>query len=1458
MSSPNVSALTAVAALAFVFIAPGSVLCSSALGVSTAVVDSAVRAATLAGMTQAQGAGRVSGARGDRFVPRKGGVGDVQHGGTTGAVAGTSSRRRTSSGTAPATDGVAGEGGVATGGVRFSEIRMGGTAPGCASTQLAYIEISGSPGTILDGLTYVIIGQQGAGSSGAIRRAVRLDGTIPQNGLFLLVDSTFCAGVGVQPSQVSPVPFGFPLDNLTHLLVRDFTGIQRQDLDFNNDCVLDVTPWSQVIDAFSFEFPGDAGCVYSVNGLGPDPDTNAPPPPHAFRCSPIDVWLPGGEEYLLPFAGGLDTPGFENPTCASAGCPGIGDCCDPHGGLGCDDPDCCALVCGFAPYCCLTEWDFQCTEIADSLCFDCGNSGFQPLCPDDPTLGPCFAPHAGPLCEDLFCAALVCVEDPNCCIMQWDNSCVDLAFNRCFCGNPLNFPCDIIHGSPGCSDCDCCRTVCLVASNCCSISWDAFCVALAADLCTGCGEPAAGECCLFDTTPGCSDLACCEAVCVIDPFCCLVSWDFGCAVDAAANCSRCSAFGNPACGSCYSTVGGPGCEPKRGCSDVQCSIRTCVIDAYCCFVEWDDFCVDLALIVCVNIDTCDDIGSGVSCAVAHSAPGCSELGCCSVVCSVMPTCCDVAWDAECVNLAFTFCFAINPELCTTGCGNPCSQGCFSTSAEPGCDFAPCCFTVCADDPTCCEASWDEDCVQLALLSCCGLPAGGSCFATSGTPFCNDRACCVSVCNQDTFCCDGQWDDFCVELAFELCPEYCFSNGDGRGCFVPSDAPGCGNNPPVLGSTPICSNVCIVDPLCCREAWDAACVETALALYGDQAATGCSDQPCFSAHSEGGCAIISCCTAVCSIIPSCCSAFWDAGCVELAGVLCINSPLFAAPPVCPSEGDCFTVHPTAGCDSAGCCTTVCLIDPFCCDAGWDSGCVSLAESNCSEFLPLFCIPSDRSCFSAHGEPFCADAMCSDIVCAFDDFCCEIAWDFACVDAALLYCQRGCGSEFSGSCFLPGVGAGCRDFGCCERVCSFNSFCCDAIWDALCVQEALALCSGGNCFDAHAGKGCDNAEIALEICLITPECCELNWDSLCAAAAQKQFPLPPPGQPGGCGDPEAGSCFLPHPGRACDDSSCCTTVCMSDTFCCESVWDDLCAESAKELCAELWEETYFDCGELCAGPCFFPKLTPNCSDEECCDDVCARDDFCCTIEWDVICAETAQFLCLECGDPETGSCCFPHLGPYCNDEDCCDIVCALDSFCCSEGGTWDSTCVGLAAQNCGDVCEDLLACGSPFSGDCCFASGSPYCNDETCCNAVCAMDAFCCEQAWDDACANQALITCAELCSLPSCGDPFAGSCFVVHAGPTCDDIECCEFVCTFFDPTCCTDSWDIACVKLAVGFCNPGVCGFPASGDCFFPNGTPGCDDLDCCNFICAEIDFFCCEIEWDLSCANAAVSFCGP
>ena len=43
-----------------------------------------------------------------------------------------------------------------------------------------------------------------------------------------------------------------------------------------------------------------------------------------------------------------------------------------------------------------------------------------------------------------------------------------------------------------------------------------------------CGDPKSGSCNKPNGTPACNDAACCEGVCLLDTFCCDVEWDASC------------------------------------------------------------------------------------------------------------------------------------------------------------------------------------------------------------------------------------------------------------------------------------------------------------------------------------------------------------------------------------------------------------------------------------------------------------------------------------------------------------------------------------------------------------------------------------------------------------------------------------------------------------------------------------------------------------------------------------------------------------------------------------------------------------------------------------------------------------------------------------------------------------------------------------------------------------------
>ncbi|MFM7133342.1 MAG: hypothetical protein ACKO0W_03395, partial [Planctomycetota bacterium] len=123
----------------------------------------------------------------------------------------------------------------------------------------------------------------------------------------------------------------------------------------------------------------------------------------------------------------------------------------------------------------------------------------------------------------------------------------------------------------------------------------------------------------------------------------------------------------------------------------------------------------------------------------------------------------------------------------------------------------------------------------------------------------------------------------------------------------------------------------------------------------------------------------------------------------------------------------------------------------------------------------------------------------------------------------------------------------------------------------------------------------------------------------ACAEKQLPAPASPHFGmqaaaatelcaGCGNPSAGSCLVAHPSPYCADLACCQQLCSSDEFCCSTQWDSLCAQAALVICSP--------CGGN-SDSCLVAQKTPGCADFNCCIEVCSIDITCCEAAWDSAC-------------------------------------------------------------------------------------------------------------------------------------------------------------------------------------------------------------------------------------------------
>jgi hypothetical protein len=267
-----------------------------------------------------------------------------------------------------------------------------------------------------------------------------------------------------------------------------------------------------------------------------------------------------------PATGCMSTPidCDDGDACTNDGCAisGSSNCCEAHGGLGCDNAECQAVVCGADPFCCDTTWDGICAgEAADlcgDLCFaicthtpiDCadGDGCTEDSC--DPATGGCMSTPIdcddGDACTNDACAVSNCCED---------------------------------HGGLGCDNAECQAVVCGADPFCCDVAWDGICAGEAADYCVDLCSGGGGHC--THTPVDCADDSACTAD-TCDPA------TGGC-INTLLDCDD-----NNACTT-------DDCDSSSGCSyeDVDCDDgMACTVDS----CDPDTGCANLAGALCLDLD----------------------------------------------------------------------------------------------------------------------------------------------------------------------------------------------------------------------------------------------------------------------------------------------------------------------------------------------------------------------------------------------------------------------------------------------------------------------------------------------------------------------------------------------------------------------------------------------------------------------------------------------------------------------------------------------------------------------------------------------------------------------------------------------------------------------------------------------------------------------------------------
>ena len=315
---------------------------------------------------------------------------------------------------------------------------------------------------------------------------------------------------------------------------------------------------------------------------------------------------------------------------------------------------------------------------------------------------------------------------------------------------------------------------------------------------------------------------------------------------------------------------------------------------------------------------CDAVEDHPCC--EEGGPGCDDPEVRDCVCTVDPYCCEVAWDAVCIQ-----------AVDETGCGQ-CESGCGSgLTTDFGAVYLP--GGVCSAFPD-------------LFTSCEGL---GPYLSTSGS--------CAGL-DDAAMRFGGGFPWSTIETR---CLDFTIASSARLACVV-SVAPGVpgpvfqavvGEDPPFeLGRVPISSDVG------CREVE----IDLGPVLGSNEVririASGSSVgdgtrlddlvieiDPLHGSCEVGGVQTddpgVQAC--VCAVDEYCCLVAWDELCITVATLICDAE--CDSIPTCGTEGSCVVARESPGCEDVDCCGLVCPVDPYCCVIAWDQACAEVAESTC---------------------------------------------------------------------------------------------------------------------------------------------------------------------------------------------------------------------------------------------------------------------------------------------------------------------------------------------------------------------------------------------------------------------------------------------------------------------------------------------------------------------------------
>jgi hypothetical protein len=164
---------------------------------------------------------------------------------------------------------------------------------------MEYVEIYGSPNTDYSAYTVITLdGDAGLNLNAGQIDSVHQVGTTDANGLW------------ATPALTS----AFENGSQTFLLVHGFTGADNDDLDTDDDAVLDVTPWTVIVDAVAFDDESGGDVFYAGLAVVPGNVGGASRIPNGVDTNAASDWTPNVFNMANTPAGGeaFNTRGLPN------------------------------------------------------------------------------------------------------------------------------------------------------------------------------------------------------------------------------------------------------------------------------------------------------------------------------------------------------------------------------------------------------------------------------------------------------------------------------------------------------------------------------------------------------------------------------------------------------------------------------------------------------------------------------------------------------------------------------------------------------------------------------------------------------------------------------------------------------------------------------------------------------------------------------------------------------------------------------------------------------------------------------------------------------------------------------------------------------------------------------------------------------------------------------------------